>query len=201
MSTVLVVEDSLTQRELIKELLKEIGLYVIFALDGVEALSMVESACPSLVILDIVMPRMNGYEVCRRLKSNDKTHKLAVVMYSSKSEECDFYWGGKQGADAYVSKLDHPQALVNTVEQLLRKVTTEEAADMAKTATQESELIAQIKRLYSNLRFYKKAQVNPPAWLNRKDLARVVEQIEAQIDELEAQLDGFFALDALVISH
>jgi twitching motility two-component system response regulator PilH len=64
---------------------------------------------------------MNGYEVCRRLKSADKTYKPAVLMYSNKAEKCDFYWGSKQGADAYISKLCRPQELVDTVKQLTNR--------------------------------------------------------------------------------
>jgi twitching motility two-component system response regulator PilH len=69
MSTVLVVEDSVTQREMITDLLKGSGLSVTIATDGVEALEHIQGQCPDLVVLDIVMPRMNGYEVCRRLKA------------------------------------------------------------------------------------------------------------------------------------
>ncbi len=121
MITVLVVEDSVTQREMVAEHLKRIGLNVIVARDGVEALEQIERHCPALVILDIVMPRMNGYEVCRWLKRNAKTQKIPVVMLSTKSESFDFYWGSKQGADAYVSKLCRPQELIDTVNQLLRQ--------------------------------------------------------------------------------
>ena len=120
MGTVLVVEDSLTQREAISELLKASGLHVIFAGDGVEALEQVESSCPDLVVLDIILPRMNGYEVCRRLKGDEKTQNLAVVMCSNKSQQFDLYWGIKQGADAYLTKPFHPQELVGTVKHLLR---------------------------------------------------------------------------------
>lgn len=120
MAIVLVVEDDCTQRQILSKLLTSIAVDVIFANDGVEALSLAESHSPKLVILDIIMPRMNGYEVCRQLKSHKKTHKPAVVMYSNKVEECDFYWGSKQGADAYISKLCHPQELVNTVQYLLQ---------------------------------------------------------------------------------
>lgn len=120
MTTVLVVEDSRTQREMISELLKSVGLNVMLASDGVEALSLAQSHCPDLVILDIILPRMNGYEVCRQLKRIHTTRKPTVIMYSTKSEAIDFYWGSKQGADAYVSKLCHPQALIRTIEQLLQ---------------------------------------------------------------------------------
>lgn len=120
MGTVLVVEDSPTQREMISELLKDSGLKVIVAVDGVEALEQVQGHAPDLVILDIIMPRMNGYEVCRRLRNDFKTQKLAVVMCSAKKEEFDRYWGLRQGADAYIAKPFHPQELVGTVKQLLR---------------------------------------------------------------------------------
>lgn len=120
MQSVLVVEDDSTQQQILYKLLKSIGLKVIIASDGVEALSLLETYCPQLVILDIIMPRMNGYEVCRRLKSLDKADKPLVLIYSDKSEEWDFYWGCKQGADAYVSKLCRPQEFIETVQYLLQ---------------------------------------------------------------------------------
>ncbi len=120
MSTVLVVEDSVTQREMITDLLKGSGLNVSIATDGVEALEHIEGHRPDLVVLDIVMPRMNGYEVCRRIKADPKTQDVPVVMCSSKGEEFDRYWGMKQGADAYIAKPFQPTELVGTVKQLLR---------------------------------------------------------------------------------
>jgi twitching motility two-component system response regulator PilH len=120
MSTVLVVEDSVTQREMITDLLRGSGLDVTVASDGVEALEKIQGSHPDLVVLDIVMPRMNGYEVCRRLKADPKTQHVPIVMCSSKGEEFDRYWGMKQGADAYIAKPFQPTELVGTVKQLLR---------------------------------------------------------------------------------
>ncbi|MFM7363130.1 MAG: response regulator transcription factor [Cuspidothrix sp.] len=120
MSTVLIVEDSLAQREMITDLLKASGLRVTHASDGLEALDAIQSTPPDLVVLDIVMPRMNGYELCRRLKSDPKTQNVPVVICSSKGEEFDRYWGMKQGADAYIAKPFQPNELVGTVKQLLR---------------------------------------------------------------------------------
>jgi twitching motility two-component system response regulator PilH len=120
MSTVLVVEDSLAQRQMISDLLKGSGLKVAVACDGVEALERMKALHPDLVVLDIVMPRMNGYEVCRRLKADPKTQHVPVVMCSSKGEEFDRYWGMKQGADAYIAKPFEPIELIGTVKQLLR---------------------------------------------------------------------------------
>lgn len=121
MSTALVVEDDRTQQLIISKILNKIGLTVIFAGDGIEALELVKHHCPDLVVLDIVMPRMNGAEVCRQLKSDQKNPKPAVLMYSSQLGTCGYYWGSKPGADAYISKLCRPQELVNTVMQLLPK--------------------------------------------------------------------------------
>ncbi len=120
MSKVLVVEDSLPQREMIAGLLKKSGLNVEEAIDGAEALENIQKYSPDLVVLDIVMPKMNGYEVCRRLKSDPKTQNVPVVMCSSKGEEFDRYWGMKQGADAYISKPFDPIELIGTIRQLLR---------------------------------------------------------------------------------
>ncbi|MBD1810066.1 response regulator [Microcoleus sp. FACHB-SPT15] len=124
MGTVLVVEDDHTQRLIISKILQKMGLNVIFAGDGIEALELVQTHNPVLVVLDIVMPRMNGYEVCRQLKAEATTYKPAVLMYSNKTEECDFYWGNKQGADAYISKLCRPQQLVDTIKQLIPQEAT-----------------------------------------------------------------------------
>src|SRR4028119_583770 len=120
MGAVLLVEDERVQQIAMLAILRRCGLDVIVASDGVEALLKIQCYCVSVVILDIVLPRMNGYEVCRWIKTNQKTQNLPVIMFTAKSEGFDFYWGSKQGADAYVSKLCHPQLLLDTVNQLLQ---------------------------------------------------------------------------------
>lgn len=120
MSTVLIVDDSSTLREMIAGLLINAGMNVVEAKDGVEAKEMIESNPPDLVVLDIVMPNMNGYELCRWIKSTRNTQTIPVVICSSKSEEFDRYWGMKQGADAYIAKPFRPNDMVDTVKQLLR---------------------------------------------------------------------------------
>ncbi len=120
MSSVLLVDDDRLQQLAISRMLHLSGFNVIVANDGIEALGKLYSYCPTLVILDIVLPKMNGYEICRRIKKNKATQTIPVIMFSAKSEDFDFYWGSKQGADAYVSKLGHPQLLIDTVNQLLQ---------------------------------------------------------------------------------
>jgi twitching motility two-component system response regulator PilH len=121
MLTVLVVEDSRTQREMISGFLKQKGLQVSVASDGVEALEKIETIRPDLVLLDVVMPRMNGYECCRRLKSNPKTQNVPIILCTSKQEELDRYWGLKQGADAYITKPFHPSELLGLLKRFLRR--------------------------------------------------------------------------------
>ncbi|MBR8829147.1 MAG: response regulator [Gomphosphaeria aponina SAG 52.96 = DSM 107014] len=105
---------------MISDILKEGGLKVNSVSDGMEALEHLEKSKADLVVLDIVMPKMNGYEVCRQIKGNPKTQNVPVVMCSSKGEEFDRYWGMKQGADAYIAKPFEPTELIGTVKQLLR---------------------------------------------------------------------------------
>ncbi|MEI6427353.1 MAG: response regulator [Pseudanabaena sp. ELA607] len=121
MSLVLVVEDSPLQREMIATLLREVGFQVAVAADGVEAMAMFEKTPPELVVVDVVMPNMNGYELCRQLKNNDATKHIPIVMCSTKAEEFDRYWGMRQGADAYISKPFQPQEMVGIVKGLLKK--------------------------------------------------------------------------------
>ncbi len=120
MSTILIVDDSSALREMVSGLLMKAGMTILEAKDGAEAQKKMAANTPDLVVLDIVMPNMNGYELCRWIKSNPSTQDVPVVICSSKSEEFDRYWGMKQGADAYIAKPFRPDEMVETVKQLLR---------------------------------------------------------------------------------
>lgn len=120
MSTVLIVDDSSALREMVSGLLINAGMTILEAKDGAEAQKKIEASPPDLVVLDIVMPNMNGYELTRWIKSNPRTKDLPVIICSSKGEEFDRYWGMKQGADAYIAKPFRPNEMVETVRQLLR---------------------------------------------------------------------------------
>lgn len=120
MSIILIVDDSGTVREMVSDILKKSGLEVVEASDGVEAKEQIQAKPPDLVVTDIVMPRMNGYELCRWLKNDPKAQNIPVIMCTSKSQEFDRYWGMKQGADAYITKPFRPAELIQTIKQLLR---------------------------------------------------------------------------------
>jgi twitching motility two-component system response regulator PilH len=121
MSTVLIVDDSQTLRQMLSEILQSSGLVVVEAINGVEAKEKIQNKAPDLVITDLIMPLMNGYELCRWIKTEPTTQGIPVLMCSTKSEEFDRYWGMKQGADAYITKPFHPKDLVTAVRQLLAK--------------------------------------------------------------------------------
>lgn len=122
MSTVLIVDDSQTLRQMLSELLQHQGMKVLQATNGIEAKEQILTHTPDLVITDLIMPEMNGYELCRWIKSEPSTQNLPVLICSTKSEEYDRYWGMRQGADAYITKPFHPPELLKTVKQLLRGV-------------------------------------------------------------------------------
>ena len=101
---VLIVDDCEIVRMLYSRILTNIGLDITLASNGLEALEKVKLCHPDLVILDIIMPEMNGYQVCRQIKSQPQTMNIPVVFCSNKSAEVDVYWAMKQDADGYISK-------------------------------------------------------------------------------------------------
>ena len=113
--TILIVEDNLSEMELISHYLREGGYTVINAVGAKEALNKVSEQKPDVIITDVVMPGMSGFELCRRLKTHPETQKVPVVICSSKDQEIDRLWGMKQGADAYLTK-------PFTREQILRAI-------------------------------------------------------------------------------
>ncbi|MEM6445490.1 MAG: response regulator [Cyanobacteria bacterium J06642_2] len=117
MKRILVVDDSRVIREIIVQSLRQYGFLVIEAANGTEAKQLLESTRPDLVVTDLIMPEMNGYELCRWIKRG--SHSIPVVMCSSKGEDVDRYWGVKQGADAYITKPFNEKELCNIVATLL----------------------------------------------------------------------------------
>ena len=120
MPTILVADDSPTQLQIIADLLKANNFSVTTAVNGDEALDKVKSLAFDLIILDVVMPKKNGYQACRSIKSDPQTENFPVFLCSTKVSQVDSYWGLKQGADAYIIKpFDHDE-FFGTVKQLLQ---------------------------------------------------------------------------------
>ena len=120
MVTILVVDDSSSLRETFSEILGSLKVKILTATNGSEAVNLLGKCTPDLVITDLIMPEMNGYELCRWVKNNPSTQSIPVLMCSTKSEEFDRYWGMKQGADAYLTKPFQAAELISTVQNMLK---------------------------------------------------------------------------------
>ena len=118
--TVLLAEDNPQHLELLEAYMEELpDVRVITATNGLEALHRVQEASPDLVLLDIMMPKMSGFEVCKRLKSDPKTRDIVVVMVTALSETADIERAAECGTDDYLSKPVDRKALINLVRNLL----------------------------------------------------------------------------------
>jgi twitching motility two-component system response regulator PilH len=119
---VLVVDDSKSEQRLIAALLGQLGLTVTLANCADEAMTQIAQQVPDLVVLDVVMPGLNGFELCRKIRANAATEKVPVILCSSKDQEFDRFWGLRQGATGYITKPFAPQELISTVQEHLAAV-------------------------------------------------------------------------------
>ncbi|WP_237396821.1 PleD family two-component system response regulator [Okeania sp. KiyG1] len=98
------VEDNPTDKKIISYSLIKLGLKVIEANNGVEAIEKIYCEKPDLVLLDIMIPKLNGYAVCTQIKSDTQLQKIPVIFCTSKNDESDYHEAMKYGADGYLSK-------------------------------------------------------------------------------------------------
>jgi len=119
MSRVLVVDDSPTEMHIITEMLKKHGHEVITANDGNEGVSTAKAENPDLILMDVVMPNLNGFKATRTLSKDAETQHIPVVILSNKSMPTDKMWGEKQGAKDYLFKPINEQALMDTINSLI----------------------------------------------------------------------------------
>jgi twitching motility two-component system response regulator PilH len=117
--TILVVDDSPTDLRLVAKPLQARGYRVLTASDGEEALAKASSELPHLILLDVVLPKKNGFQVCRQLKTAPDTRAIKIILLTSKSQDSDRYWGLKQGADDYMTKPFADDQLLANVAKLL----------------------------------------------------------------------------------
>lgn len=127
---ILIVDDEKDIRELLTFQLQQHGFTTIAANNGEEAIAKIEEKPPDLIILDLMMPKMDGAEVCRVLKREEKTRRIPIIMLTAKGEEIDRVVGFELGADDYVAKPFSPRELALRVKAVLKRVTTaDEPAD------------------------------------------------------------------------
>lgn len=144
---ILIVDDNPDVVEITREELLACNYEVITASNGLEGLNKAEREDPDLVILDIMLPGIDGYEVCHRLRSKSRTADLPILMYSAKVRESDREMGLRMGANDYVAKsLDSAPDLVRRVEVLLAKKAEKEAVALAEAeAAAETEVGAEVE--------------------------------------------------------
>jgi twitching motility two-component system response regulator PilH len=120
MPTILIVDDLASQAQLMANVVHSLGHHAIIINDGAEALNAAKSTQPSLILMDVVMPGMNGFETCRKIKRDKETANIPVVMVTTKDQETDKFWATKQGANGYVTKPFSPEELASTIKTYLR---------------------------------------------------------------------------------
>ena len=118
---ILLVDDEKDMVETVAMRLEANGYQVIKAYDGSEGLEKAKKEKPDLIILDLMLPKMDGYKICGLLKADARYSKIPVIMFTARAQEADKKMGEEVGADAYITKPFEPHVLVEKMRELLIK--------------------------------------------------------------------------------
>lgn len=119
MALILIADDSPTEIFVVKKMLEKHNHQVITAEDGVQAVDITLSKKPDLIIMDVVMPNLNGFQATRRLSKDPATQDIPIIIVSSKNQETDKLWGFRQGAKGYLCKPVNEDELLTEINSLL----------------------------------------------------------------------------------
>ncbi|MEJ2464591.1 MAG: response regulator [Candidatus Thiodiazotropha sp.] len=119
--TILVVDDSPTEVHIFKKILERQGYTIVVAKDGQEGVDIAIQVQPDLILMDVVMPVLNGFQATRQIKHNEKTSKIPVIMVTTKDQKTDMNWGMRQGANEYLVKPVAPADLLSKIKALLNE--------------------------------------------------------------------------------
>lgn len=119
MATILIAEDSPTAAAQLRKALEPLGHTIVVATDGEEAEHQIAARHPDLVILDIIMPKVNGFQICRTIRSHPQLKDLPIIVVTALDRDSDRYWGLKQGASDFLVKPFDPEELVDKVRNYL----------------------------------------------------------------------------------
>ena len=117
---ILIVEDESDILVTLQILLQSEGFDVITATDGMEALNKVKSESPSLIILDLMIPKLDGYKVCRILKFDEQFNKIPIIIITARAQEADKEKSKEVGADYYITKPFEPEELLSKIKEFLK---------------------------------------------------------------------------------
>jgi twitching motility two-component system response regulator PilH len=118
-ATMLVVDDSPTEVHVFKKILERQGYTILVAKDGQEGIDVAKKSHPDLIVMDVVMPVLNGFQATRQLKHNADTADIPVIMVTTKDQQTDINWGMRQGANEYLVKPVAPAELLSKIRTLL----------------------------------------------------------------------------------
>ena len=117
---ILVVDDEIELVEMLTIRLEANDYEVFAAYDGQEGLDKARTLKPDLIILDLMLPKLDGYKVCRMLKFDEKYKQIPVILFTARAQESDIKLGKEVGADAYLTKPFEPDILLGKIEELLK---------------------------------------------------------------------------------
>lgn len=117
---ILIVDDESDLVEMISIRLEANNYQVVAAYDGQQALEKVRTEKPDLIVLDIMIPKLDGYKVCRMLKFDEKYKHIPIILFSARAQESDKLLGEQVGADAYITKPFEPKTLLDKIQELLK---------------------------------------------------------------------------------
>ncbi len=117
MPKALIIDDSAVERTIISKVMTTLGYTILEANDGEEGEEKARATKPDVILLDVVMPKKDGFQVCRNLKKDATTGNIPIVMITSKNQDSDKFWGMKQGADAYLVKPFSEEDLISAVKK------------------------------------------------------------------------------------
>ena len=118
---ILVVDDEVQLVEMVKMRLEASGYEILSAYNGQEGLDKARLEKPDLIILDLMLPKLDGYKVCRMLKFDDKYKSIPIILFTARVQNSDKEMGTQVGADAYITKPFEPQVLLSKIKELLAK--------------------------------------------------------------------------------
>ena len=119
MARVLIVDDSPSQLMGMKRIIEKLGLDIVTAEDGALGVEAAKREMPDLILMDVVMPNLNGFQATRSIAKNPGTSHIPIVLVTTKDQETDKVWGIRQGAKAYLTKPVNEAALIQLVKELL----------------------------------------------------------------------------------
>ena len=150
---ILLIDDSTTQLEMLKLRFLNAGYDVVTAKDGSEGYRSVFESAPDLILSDIMMPNLNGYQLCRLLKNNEITQKIPIVLLTVLDKKIDKFWGSKSGADKFISKTSNYEEIEAIAKTIIEKnpVTEEYKENLLNNSISDETIQNQINSVLDEL--------------------------------------------------